>query len=356
MKKIRMGLIGFGGISKGVHVPGYLAHPDKVEITAVCDINPERLSEAKEKFGLSDSALFADYRELLNSRLVDAVDIATSNDSHVEIAMAAIEKGLPFSIEKPIGRNLDEAKKLFELAEAKKCKSFVCFSWRYRAYARLLRDIVKSGELGKIYHIYIRCIKDSGLWKGRRLEWRFDKEKAGSGVLGDLGSHMIDITRFIGEEFDTVFAQSGIFVERRQVENGDEIKPVTTDDWCNISAITKNGVPVTVNLSRVAKTIPDLMEFEIIGEGGRVKLSFSGTMKMYIGIGKWDTECNGMHEIVPPASYNANQSLSFINLINGIEDEYTSHIIEGIECQKVLEAASRSIETGKAVKIEEEIL
>lgn len=107
MKKIRMGLIGFGGISKGVHVPGYLAHPDKVEITAVCDINPERLSEAKEKFGLSDSALFADYRELLNSRLVDAVDIATSNDSHVEIAMAAIEKGLPFSIEKPIGRNLD---------------------------------------------------------------------------------------------------------------------------------------------------------------------------------------------------------------------------------------------------------
>ena len=175
-------------------------------------------------------------------------------------------------------------------------------------------------------------------------------------MLGDLGSHMIDITRFIGEEFDTVFAQSGIFVDRRQVENGDEIKPVTTDDWCNISAITKNGVPVTVNLSRVAKTIPDLMEFEIIGEGGRVKLSFSGTMKMYIGIGKWDTECNGMHEIVPPASYNANQSLSFINLINGIEDEYTSHIIEGIECQKVLEAASRSIETGKAVKIEEEIL
>lgn len=113
MKKIRMGLIGFGGISKGVHVPGYLAHPDKVEITAVCDINPERLSEAKEKFGLSDSALFADYRELLNSCLVDAVDIATSNDSHVEIAMAAIEKGLPFSIEKPIGRNLDEAKKAF---------------------------------------------------------------------------------------------------------------------------------------------------------------------------------------------------------------------------------------------------
>lgn len=356
MKKIKMGLIGFGGISKGIHVPGYLAHPDKVEISAVCDINPDRLSEAKEKFGLSDSALFTDYGELLNSGLVDAVDIATSNDAHVDIAIAAIEKGLPFSIEKPIGRNLEEAKRLFDLAKEKNAKSFVCFSWRYRAYARLLRDIIKSGELGKLYHIYIRCIKDSGLWEGRRLEWRFDKEKAGSGVLGDLGSHMIDITRFIGEEFDTVFAESGITVGERQVENGDEIRPVTTDDWCNISATTKNGVPVTINLSRVAKTIPDLMEFEIMGEGGRIKLSNAGAMKLFLSIGKWDTACKGMHEIVPPASYNANQSLSFINLINGIEDEYTSHIIEGIECQKVLEAASRSVETGKKIKIGEDIL
>lgn len=143
------------GFQREFTFPAIWAHPDKVEITAVCDINPERLSEAKEKFRLSDSALFADYRELLNSRLVDAVDIATSNDSHVEIAMAAIEKGLPFSIEKPIGRNLDEAKKLFELAEAKKCKSFVCFSWRYRAYARLFKRHCKKRRARKnISHIH----------------------------------------------------------------------------------------------------------------------------------------------------------------------------------------------------------
>lgn len=354
MKKTRIGLIGFGGICQCVHLPGYLEHTDIAEITAVCDIKPERLAQAKEQLHLDDSALFTDYRDLLKSGLVDAVDIATSNDAHCEIAEAAIDAGLPYSLEKPVGRNFEEAKRLYDKTIENNAVSFICFSWRYRQYTRYLRDIIKGGELGKLYHIYIRCIKDSGLWENRKLEWRFDKEKAGSGVLGDLGSHMIDITRFWGEEFDRVFAQTGIEVKERQVENGDEIKPVTTDDWCNISAVTESGVPVTIQLSRVATTISEVMEFEIMGENGRVRfLCSNGDMKAEICIGKRDMECGGTHEIVPPASYMANQSLSFLNLVRGCEDGYASRIDEGIACQKVLEAAAISAETGNFIKVSE---
>lgn len=352
MKKQRIGLIGFGGICNSVHLRGYLEHTDKAEITAVCDINPEKLKLAKEKLGLSDAQLFENYIDLMDSGLVDAVDICTSNDAHCKIALAAIDRKIPFSIEKPLGRNLAEAKEVFERAKAENVKSFICFSWRYREYTRFVRDIIQQGKLGKLYHIYVRCIKNSGLWEGRKLEWRFDKNRAGTGVLGDLGSHMIDIARFWGEEIDGVFAQSGIWIKERQSETGDEILPVTTDDWTNMNMMTKNGVPVTVAVSRTATAIGDLIEFEAYGENGNIKFTYSsGNYKIISCIGEIDMAGKGSHEIVPPAKYKANQSLSFINMLNGIEDEYTAHLEHGIACQQVLEAAEISAKTGKYIKI-----
>ncbi len=360
MKKIRVGIVGFGGICNGVHAPGYVAlGKEKAEITAVCDIKPEKLALAKEKFGLSDDCLFTDYRDLIKSGLVDAIDIATPNDVHCEIAEAAIDAGLDFSIEKPIGLNFEQAKHLYDKVMASDVRSFICFSWRYRPYTRYVRDIIKSGQLGKLYHIYIRCIKNSGLWEGRKLEWRFDKDRAGTGVLGDLGSHMIDITRFWGEEFDGVYAQRGTYITERQSETSDEILPVTTDDWCNINGMTKSGVPVTIALSRTATTIDDLIEFEVMGENGRLKYKYEWktgvgvTNEIEACIGKTDMEGAGTHKLIPPAKYEANQSESFINLLNDIEDEYTAHLEEGMECQKVLDAAELSCELGRYVKISE---
>lgn len=353
MKKQRIGIIGVGGIANGAHIPGYLECEDSI-ITAICDINEKRLNSVGEKLQIPKEGRFIDYNDLLNSGLVDAVDICTPNHVHCEIANAAVDLGFPFSVEKPIGVNYKETLELYKNVQKTKTPSFVCFSWRYRPYTRYVRDIVISGQLGNLYHIYIRCIKNSGLWEGRKLEWRFDKEKAGTGVLGDLGSHMIDITRFFGEEFDGVYAQSGIYVTERQKEDSNEIAQVTTDDWCNINAMTKNNVPVTIALSRCATTIDDLIEFEIIGENGRVKYMYeNGKQNIEICIGKIDMEGKGTHNIIPPAKYQANQSKSFINMLNGKKDEYTSEIIQGVECQKVLEAAVLSIETERYVKISE---
>ena len=347
----RIGLIGFGGIANGVHLPGYAAIPEEAVITAVCDINESKLQAAKQKLHLPESALFARYEDLLDSGLVDAVDICTSNDAHCPIALAAIARGIPFSVEKPLGLNLAEAKEVYAKANAASVPSFICFSWRYRAYTRYVRDLIKNGALGKLYHIYVRCIKDSGLWEGRRLEWRFDKEKAGTGVLGDLGSHMIDIVRFWGEEVTGVFATSGIWVTERQKLDSDEIAPVTTDDWTNMILTTESGVPVTINVSRTATAIDDLIEFEAYGENGRITFRYDNGKYTINACTGEDKKTKTVRELTPPESYTANQSLSFVNMLNGREDEYTAHLDHGIACQKVLEAAEISAKTGNFVKI-----
>lgn len=352
MKKI--GIIGYGGIANGYHVPGYREIPQEAQVYAVCDIREDRLQLAKETLGIPDERLFTDYNALINSGLVDAIDICTSNDAHCKIAQAAVKAGLPYSVEKPVGLDFAEAKDLFENTQKNEIPSFVCFSWRYRTYTRYLRDIVKSGALGELYHISVRAIKESGLIEGRPLEWRFEKEKAGSGVLGDLASHMIDIVRFWGEEFDGVFAQHGIRIHERPLLDGSGTGSVTTDDWCNINAMSKSGVPITIQVSRVAKTIEELTEFEVIGSGGRIKFTYdNGRQDIEICVGDIDTKAKGTHHIVPPNGYEGNQSKSFVDMLNGKKDEYTSELAEGIACQKVLEAALISAEEKRYVKISE---
>ena len=187
-KKIKVGIIGCGGIATWTHVPGYKAIPDMAEVYALCDIDEAKLRKKGEEWGVPVERQFTDYKELIKSGIVDCVDICTPNHVHCEIAHAAIDAGLPFSIEKPIGLSYDEALKLSEAVEKSGVPSFVCFSWRYREYTRYVRDIIKSGKLGKIYHIYVKCIKDSGLWEGRKLEWRFDKDDSSKECEGILNS------------------------------------------------------------------------------------------------------------------------------------------------------------------------
>lgn len=354
MKK-RIGIIGFGKICNGSHLKGYEKCTDIAEIVAVCDNNPEKLKAAKEKLNLSDEQLFLDYHDLINSGLVDAVDICTPNNVHCEIATAAVEAGLDYSIEKPVGMDFAEANELFKKTEAAGVKSFVCFSYRYMGHFRYMRHVLKTMPFGRVRHIYMTYIHAGGLIEGRRLEWRFNNDIAGSGVLGDLGVHLIDAVRFLGEEFDGVFAQTGIEVKERMAEDSDEIKPVTTDDWCNMNAMTKNDGSVSMRISRVATNV-DLVEFEVIGENGRMVYNVSVDDKgrtdgaqLKVSIGKG----SGFETIEIPEEFNVVQSREFVKMLNGEEDECVSHLDQGIESQKILEAAIQSAKSGRYIKLSE---
>jgi len=349
LKKRKIGLIGVGGVAHYGHLVGYEVL-DNCEITAICDINEETLKKVGEELNIPENRRFKDYNDIIACEDVEAVDIATWNSEHCKIAKAAALAGKPFSVEKPLGMNYAEALDLAKTVEETGVKSFICLSWRYRAYTRYVKHLVSSGKLGKLYHIYVRCIKDSGLWKGRKREWRFDKNRTSSGVLDDLGSHMIDILHFWGEEFIDVFAQRGIFITERPTEETGEIVPVTTDDWCHMIATLKSGASCTIHVSRTCTTVPDLIEFEVYGEKG--KLIF----RHKAGVQTIEFVEDGSQEVqllTPPEEFNAIQSGSFVNLLNDIEDEYTAKIEHGLQCQAVLDAALKSTEENRVVTIKE---
>ncbi|MBR2338280.1 MAG: Gfo/Idh/MocA family oxidoreductase [Clostridia bacterium] len=349
MEKVRIGMIGLGGVAHYGHLAGYLESTG-YEITAVCDINEEHLHSMGDECGVPMDHRFTDYRDLIACEDVDAVDIATWNSVHCEIAKAAALAGKPFSVEKPVGMNYAESYDLQQTAAEKKVPSFVCLSWRYRPYTRYVKYLISGGKLGKLYHIYVRCIKESGLWPGRKREWRFDKSRAASGVLGDLGSHMIDIVRFWGQEFTSVYANSGIIIKERPSEETGEILPVDTDDWCNMIAELESGVSCTINLTRCATTVSDIIQFEVYGEKGRLVYTYEGGEQSILFV---DNETKKSEWLTPPEEFNAIQSQSYINLVQGIEDEYTAKIEQGVACQAVIDAALRSTEEHRVVTIAE---
>ncbi|MDD5603688.1 MAG: Gfo/Idh/MocA family oxidoreductase, partial [Eubacteriales bacterium] len=337
MKKIRVGLIGTGGIMNAIHIPGYLKS-EKNEITAICDIDPAALKKTGDKLNIPEEARFLKYEDLIKSGLVDAVDIATPDVSHCEIASTAIKHNLPFSTEKPMGMNYREVKDVCDAAEKKGIPGMVCFSWHYRPFVRLMREQALSGRIGDVYHLYIRCIKDSGLWEGRRLEWRFDEKQSASGVMGDLSSHMIDIARFVGNEFISVCADAGIFVKERRELHSEKLVPVTTWDWCNIIAKMENGANATFQISRTTKHIGDWIRVEIYGSKGRLcydNLNGKQTLEIQAG---------GQPEsLTPDDSHDANQSEAFINIINGKKDGLEASLDNARKAQAVLSAAYKSV-------------
>ncbi len=340
MKK-RIGIIGFGWIARDVHLPNYRTIPDECEITAVCDIKETARQNAKDKTGLPDECIFEDYKALCDSGLCDAVDICTPNYLHCEIAKYALSKGLGVSIEKPVGMNRQEVMEVDALAKEKNLPVFVCFTWRHRATLRFLKDLADKGEVGELCHIYIRCIKDSGLWKGRRLEWRFQKEKSGTGVLCDLGSHMIDLLGWFGVPPVGLSANYGTVVKQRQLEDSDEWGEVTTDDWSNIIFDLKDGVSANITLSRACATISGLVQVEIYGKNGR--LVFNEAERKIV-----TKQLTGEKEekLEVPAEYGnpdvIAQCKSFIGLLSGKTDVYTSTLKEGLEAQRIIDAAEIS--------------
>ena len=269
---IRYGIIGCGNIARGVHIPG-IQHAIGAEITAICDTDPARLEQTRHSLGLPPEAAFTDYLALLNSGLVDAVSVTTPNHMHIAPAMAAAERGIPFACEKPLSVDAATAKLLLDLVEKTGLKTMVCFSYRFKKAARYARDLIAEGRIGTIRHIYVRYLQGWGNpEKDCPRVWRFDRASSGSGTLADLGSHMLDLVRFLtGEEYARFTAQNGTFVcDRRSIDpakNG-EREAVDVDDYAHYFAQTTGGIAASFEISRNAFGRGNFQHIEIYGDKG----------------------------------------------------------------------------------------
>ena len=190
MKKLRIGIIGNGGIAKWAHIPAY-KNMDNVEIIAVCDIIEERAKEASEMLG-GKPAVFTDYKELLKAEGLDAVDICTPNYLHSIIAVDALHAGLHVFCEKPDAVSVEEALKMGQAAKETGKTLMVMRNNRFHTASQYLKKYIADGKAGEIYAG--RCG-----WQRRRGipgkgGWFTTKAQSGGGPLIDLGVHMIDLS------------------------------------------------------------------------------------------------------------------------------------------------------------------
>ena len=233
-KVIRVGSVGVGAIWGGVHEPGIAKSPD-LTLVAICDIDEKKLEAVGEKYGIPPQYRFTDYRDLVNCDIVDAVDICTSNDAHFKVAMAAVEAGKPFNLEKPITLTAEEADILAKAAQEKNVKNMVCFSYRFKAAARYAKELVEKGMLGDIYHVYMQYLQGGG---GPSYDlprsWRYQKKLTGTGALGDLGCHALDLVSFVtGKNYRKAVGHTDTYVTQRRLEEGEGYGPVDVDDFCH---------------------------------------------------------------------------------------------------------------------------
>lgn len=187
---IRVGVIGTGTIAKMGHLPHYRDHPN-VELVAVADSDVERASAVATEFGAKN--VYADATALLNAGNVDAVSICTPNASHIELAVASVERGIHVLVEKPMGVELVGAEQLVEAAKRHDAITMVGMTHRFRNEAQVLKRFVGSGDLGDIYYVKTRILRRRGTPAG----WFTSKKLSGGGPLMDIGVHALDLAWWV---------------------------------------------------------------------------------------------------------------------------------------------------------------
>lgn len=191
-KKLKIGIIGSGGIAQGCHMRGYASMPDLCEMVAVCDVNPETAKQAAEKYSVGKT--YTDYKQLLADPEIDAVSVATPNAYHMQPTIDALNAGKHVICEKPLAMNADEARKMCAAARDTGKILQVALQQRFTGQARFMKQYIDDGNMGDIYYARAQALRRRGV-----PHWGvfIDKEKQGGGPLIDIGVHILDLTLFL---------------------------------------------------------------------------------------------------------------------------------------------------------------
>ena len=345
MSVMRIGSVGLGSISGGVHIPGIQASPD-LQLTALCDIDEDRLRERGDRYGIPEDHRFTDYRDLIACPDVDAVDISTPNNVHKEIAMEAVRAGKPYGCEKPVTMDTAEAVELREATRKAGLPSMIYFSYRYKSAARYLRSLVAGGRFGRIHHVNMQYYQEWGLEeKNCPLVWRYVRSIAASGALGDLGCHGLDLVSFVtGEAYEKVSAHLGTIVEERMLPDGSGTGRVDVDDFSNILAEMSGGISASFQISRFCYGRGNYQRMEVYGEHGALVYHLDripGKDELEI----CDSSTGGKYEEVPiPPEFRVEQMQAFADLLNGHGDGLNATIDDGVTNEILLDGILRSWE------------
>ena len=271
MKPLRVAMIGYQFMGRAHsnawrQARHFFDLPLEPSLQVVCGRNQEAVRDAAHKFGFAEHS--TDWREVIAREDIDAVDICTPGDSHTEIAIAAAEAGKPVLCEKPLANTLDEARQMFEATRAAGVVNMVCHNYRRAPAVALAKRMIEAGEIGRIYHYRGTYLQDWIVDPEFPRVWRLEKAKAGSGSLGDIGSHSLDLSRYLVGEIAEVSGLLETFIDERPLEDGNGRGKVDVVDAALSLLRFENGAIGSVEGSRFAPGRKNFNRFEINGSKG----------------------------------------------------------------------------------------
>lgn len=360
MSKLKVAIIGCGGIANGKHMPS-LAKLDTIEMVAFCDIELERAQAAAEKFGGEGAQVYSDYKELIADSSIDVIHVCTPNDSHAVITVDSLEAGKHVMCEKPMAKTAEEAQRMVDAAKRTGKKLTIGYQNRFRQDSQYLHTICEQGDLGEIYFAKAHAVRRRAV-----PTWGvfLDEEKQGGGPLIDIGTHALDLTLWMMDNYKPKMVVGTTYHKLGHKENAanafgpwnpDEFK---VEDSAFGFVVMENGATIILESSWALNTLEvDEAKVSLSGtEGGAdmkdgLRVHGENLSKLYTQ--KVDLGSGGV------AFYGGKQEsdsdlearLWIESIIN--DTEPTTSPEQALVVTQILEAIYESAKTGKAVYLNE---
>ncbi len=272
-KKLNVGMVGYGFMGRThsnafSQVGHFFDTGYQPVLKTICARDAAKGKAFADQWGYESSV--TDWRRLVDEKDIDLIDIASPNDTHMEIAIAAAEAGKMVMCEKPLGRSAAESRKMVDAVEKAKVANMCWYNYRRVPAVTLAKQLIDEGKLGKIFHYRAKFLQDwtisKDLPQGGQGLWRLDVGVAGSGVTGDLLAHCIDTAMWLNGGIDTVCGMTETFIKERHHNLTGKIESVGIDDASLFLARFANGSLANFEATRYARGHKALYTFEINGE------------------------------------------------------------------------------------------
>ena len=355
--------------------PRFFDLPLEPDMAVLCGRTPEATTAAAQRLGWR--ATETDWKALIRRDDVELVDICTPGDTHAEIAIAALDAGKHVLCEKPLANTVDEARAMVaaaERAQAKGVRSMVGFNYRRVPAVALARQLVEQRRIGNVRHVRAQYLQDWIVDPEFPLVWRLQAERAGSGALGDIGAHIVDMAQFVtGDRLADVTALTETFITERPLpgassgltaSGSSERGPVTVDDAALFIGRFAGGAVASFEATRFATGRKNSIRLEINGSTGSLAFDFESMNELSFYDGTEDPETAGFRRILvtepthpyagawwPPGhllGYEHSFTHEVVDLLRDIAAgaDPTPSFADGLQVQLVLDSVVRSAQSG----------
>jgi predicted dehydrogenase len=365
VKQINVALIGYKFMGRA-HSNGYrqvvpfMAPRLTPRMKVLCGRDAAAVGEAAARLGWEETA--TDWRDVVTRPDIDLVDVSTPGDSHHEIAIAAAEAGKAVLCEKPLANSVAEAREMLAAVEKAGVIHMLCHNYRRVPAVMLAKRWLDAGELGEIRHFRGTYLQDWVVDPELPLLWRFRKEKAGSGALGDIASHSIDLARFLVGEIAEVSGDLETFIrERPLLDDPTRRGAVTVDDAATALVRFASGALGTIEGTRMALGRKNYNRFEINGSRGTLAFDLERMNELEVYLESDPPASRGFRRVLvtdpehhpyigawwPPGhiiGYEHTFTHTVFDLLSAMEsgESPRPNFADGVRNQEVLEAWERS--------------